>query len=144
LVQGNQFQAKYGVQPPMGSRWYWAAPEYSDFDLRPAERSVDSPVRLDQERRVRPGPAPDLGEHTESVLRDLGFDTACSGLWNSLRNAPLAVAVVKRVVTERTAFRDEDAFVEQDQIVAPVLVSRDAKEGTRALTEKRSPHWRGR
>ncbi|MYW19715.1 CoA transferase [Streptomyces sp. SID2955] len=38
--------------------------------------TVDSPVRLDQERKVRPGPAPDLGEHTESVLHDLGFDAA--------------------------------------------------------------------
>ncbi|MFE7776701.1 CaiB/BaiF CoA transferase family protein [Streptomyces sp. NPDC057445] len=38
--------------------------------------TVDSPVRLDQEQKVRPGPAPDLGEHTESVLHDLGFDAA--------------------------------------------------------------------
>ncbi|MFD7052542.1 CaiB/BaiF CoA transferase family protein [Streptomyces mirabilis] len=50
--------------------------------------TVDSPVRLDQEQKVRPGPAPDLGEHTESVLRDLGFDTA--GI-EELRNAEAVV-----------------------------------------------------
>ncbi|KUM99546.1 hypothetical protein AQI95_38080 [Streptomyces yokosukanensis] len=38
--------------------------------------TVDSPVRLDQEPKVRPRPAPDLGEHTDSVLHDLGFDDA--------------------------------------------------------------------
>jgi enoyl-CoA hydratase len=59
-------------------------------------------------------------------------------------NAPLSIAAVKRAVNERTAFDDLDAFREQDQIVEPVLVSRDAQEGARAFAEKRQPQWQGR
>jgi formyl-CoA transferase len=38
--------------------------------------TINSPVRLDQEQKVRPRPAPDLGEHTQAVLSELGFDAA--------------------------------------------------------------------
>ncbi|WP_406162324.1 CoA transferase [Streptomyces sp. NBC_01005] len=38
--------------------------------------TIDSPVRIDQEHKVPPHPAPDLGEHTDTVLRDLGYDDA--------------------------------------------------------------------
>ncbi|MFJ1609857.1 hypothetical protein ACIOHS_41995 [Streptomyces sp. NPDC088253] len=54
------------------------------------------------------------------------------------------MAAVERAVTERTALRDEVAFVEQDRIVASVPASHDAKEGARAFTEKRAPHGQGR
>jgi enoyl-CoA hydratase len=60
------------------------------------------------------------------------------------RNAPLSIAAVKRAVNERTAYGDEDAFRQQDQLVAPVLASHDAQEGAHAFAEKRSPHWEGR
>jgi enoyl-CoA hydratase len=59
------------------------------------------------------------------------------------RNAPLAVAAIKRAVNERTAFDDHGAFAQQDRIVAPVLTSRDAQEGARAFAEKRPPQWQG-
>lgn len=36
--------------------------------------TLNSPVHLDQEQKVPPRPAPDLGEHTEAVLAELGFD----------------------------------------------------------------------
>ncbi|MEV7187417.1 crotonase/enoyl-CoA hydratase family protein [Kitasatospora sp. NPDC093102] len=60
------------------------------------------------------------------------------------QNAPLAVTAVKRVINERTAFRDTDALRDQDRFVTPVLASHDAQEGARAFAEKRPPHWQGR
>ncbi|MCU1668827.1 MAG: L-carnitine dehydratase/bile acid-inducible protein [Blastococcus sp.] len=36
--------------------------------------TIDSPVRLNQEQKVPAGPAPDLGQHTDGVLGELGFD----------------------------------------------------------------------
>ncbi|MEU4585451.1 crotonase/enoyl-CoA hydratase family protein [Kitasatospora aureofaciens] len=60
------------------------------------------------------------------------------------RNAPLSIAAVKRAISERTAYGDQDAFRQQDQLVAPVLASHDAQEGAHAFAEKRPPHWEGR
>ena len=37
--------------------------------------TIDSPVHLDQEPKVAPRRAPDIGEHTEQILDELGFTT---------------------------------------------------------------------
>jgi formyl-CoA transferase len=37
--------------------------------------TIDSPVHLDEEQKVRPRRAPELGEHTEQILREVGLDT---------------------------------------------------------------------
>jgi crotonobetainyl-CoA:carnitine CoA-transferase CaiB-like acyl-CoA transferase len=60
--------------------------------------TIDSPVRLDQEQKVRPGRAPELGEHTESVLGELGFD---AGGIEGLRAAG-AIPANGRPVPDRT------------------------------------------
>ena len=41
--------------------------------------TIDTRVRLDQAQKVRPRPAPHLGEHTDIVLHELGFDAAAIG-----------------------------------------------------------------
>jgi enoyl-CoA hydratase len=52
-------------------------------------------------------------------------------------NGPLAVDATKRILVP-----DED-WERQAEIVAPVFVSEDAREGARAFAEKRAPVWRG-
>ena len=60
------------------------------------------------------------------------------------RNAPLAVAMSKRIVVESAQWPAEESFDRQRDLAAPVFDSDDAKEGALAFKEKRAPVWRGR
>ena len=59
-------------------------------------------------------------------------------------NAPLAVAMSKRIVCESAGWTPEDQWQKQKPLVDAVLATEDAREGARAFAEKRSPVWSGR
>ena len=58
-------------------------------------------------------------------------------------NGPLAVAATKRIITESRGWSPGEMWRAQAQILAPVFISNDAREGAIAFAEKRAPKWTG-
>jgi len=56
---------------------------------------------------------------------------------------PLALVAAKRVVAESGDWDSVSAFAKQGEIIGPVMMSADAREGALAFAEKRPPNWRG-
>ena len=59
-------------------------------------------------------------------------------------NGPLAVAATKRVVQQAPTWSPAESWARQDEIVAPVFTSADAREGAAAFAERRAPLWKAR
>lgn len=58
-------------------------------------------------------------------------------------NAPLSVAMTKRIITESADWPMDGIFDRQRPLSEAVIGSQDALEGAKAFAEKRAPVWRG-
>ncbi len=59
-------------------------------------------------------------------------------------NGPLAVRVSKQIIKESRSWPMDERYEKQAQLIAPVFVSEDAREGAAAFAEKRAPNWKGK
>jgi enoyl-CoA hydratase len=59
-------------------------------------------------------------------------------------NGPLAVRVSKQVIKQSRGWPMDERYKRQTQLIAPVFVSEDAREGAAAFAEKRAPNWKGK
>lgn len=59
-------------------------------------------------------------------------------------NGPLAVQATKEIIAASPDWTSDIAFERQMDIMRPVFLSQDAREGAQAFTEKRAPAWTGR
>ncbi|HEU4360511.1 MAG TPA: crotonase/enoyl-CoA hydratase family protein [Mycobacterium sp.] len=58
-------------------------------------------------------------------------------------NGPMAVAVTKDIVVKSASWTADEMWQKQLELIMPVFVSNDAKEGAIAFAEKRQPNWTG-
>jgi enoyl-CoA hydratase len=59
-------------------------------------------------------------------------------------NGPLAVAVSKQIANATEDWTLAEGWQKQGELMLPVFVSEDAREGATAFAEKRAPVWTGR
>ncbi|MGK2882630.1 MAG: crotonase/enoyl-CoA hydratase family protein [Mycobacterium sp.] len=80
-----------------------------------------------------------------NVLAEPGkaLDTAIELAQKITANGPLAVAATKKIIVESRGWSPESQWAEQVKILAPVFMSKDAREGAIAFAEKRAPNWTG-
>lgn len=81
-----------------------------------------------------------------SELTEIGgaIDAAIALAERVAKNAPLAVAASKKMVTAAAQGYDEAELWEmQAPLTKKIFTSNDAKEGSRAFAEKREPNWTG-
>jgi enoyl-CoA hydratase len=59
-------------------------------------------------------------------------------------NGPLALRATKDILTRQRDWSEAEFWERQETVAAVAMASEDAREGSRAFTEKRPPRWQGR
>jgi len=59
-------------------------------------------------------------------------------------NGPLALRATKDILTRQRDWSEGEFWERQETLAAVAMASEDAREGSRAFTEKRPPRWQGR
>ncbi|MEL7454203.1 MAG: crotonase/enoyl-CoA hydratase family protein [Pseudomonadota bacterium] len=77
------------------------------------------------------------------LVEGAALDAAMALAETIAENAPIAVEVSKRVVLTSQDWPTDEMFQRQQEMIGPVFLSKDAREGAAAFAEKRKPVWRG-
>jgi enoyl-CoA hydratase len=59
-------------------------------------------------------------------------------------NGPLALAASKEILRRSLDWTEDEGWKQQRDIMGPVFMSEDAREGATAFAEKRPPRWQGK
>jgi len=78
------------------------------------------------------------------VVEGSALDGALELAKKIVANGPLAVRVSKAIVKQSRGWPMDERYKRQGELIAPVFVSQDAREGSLAFAEKRAPNWKGR
>ena len=77
------------------------------------------------------------------VTEGSALDAALELAGRIAENGPLAVRVSKQIMKESRGWDMDERYTKQSDLIAPVFVSEDAREGAAAFAEKRKPNWKG-
>lgn len=110
-------------------------------------RRIPSGIALEYALTAAPIPATvaqQWGLVNRLVAPGSAVDAAVALAEQIAANAPLSVAMSKRIMRESRLWDDSEMFARQRPLSESVINSQDAREGARAFAEKRAPQWRGK